>query len=152
MDKETWHHIIPTSRWWLKWTNNDNTILLPQKNIHTPLHKAFGNALPNEQLLEVLRNPTNKIKDQKKEELYDLLWITSYHKIYLPWVIADLDDFYWKDLRVWEINDEKKLIKYQENFFTKENDIVVKRLLRIYEINKQILMKEFSDKLLGIIN
>ena len=154
MSKETWHHIIPTSRWWLKWIKNPNTILLKQVEIHSPLHSAFWNAFPNEQLLEILENPINikkKIKNSKEEELRELLKLNSFEKIYLPEIITDLEDFYWKEWRVWKIKDEKKLIKYYKGFF-KEEKTPEAQLIKMYKIAKSSLKSDFKEKLLNIIN
>jgi len=148
--KKTLHHIIPTSRGWKEERNSDNTIMLNVK-IHTWLHTVFWNALPNEQILEIINNPNNNIKDSKKEELYELLGISSFHKIYLPELITDLNKIYNDQLRTWQIINLKKIKKIQELFFRKEKT-TEDMILKMFEINKRSLDEEFKNKLLNIIN
>lgn len=145
------HHIVPISRWWQKARNSNNTIYLKTK-IHFWLHTAFWNALPNEQIFEILKNPENKIQTSKREDLYELLWITSYHQIYLPKIIIiDLDKFYDKQLRTWQIKKLYKIKKNQKKIFLRRTTTEAK-IKKIYRIARQTLSKDFSEKLLDIIN
>jgi hypothetical protein len=148
--KTTLHHIIPTSRWWEPTRNSKNTISLDIKT-HTWLHKVFWNAFPNEQLIEILENPKNEIKNSKKEDLYKLLWISTFQEIYFPELITNLDDFYKKELRVWLIKNTNKIKNFQQNFFIKDKTTEDK-LLKLYKINEQVLAEKFKKQLLNIIN
>jgi len=150
MWKQTLHHIIPTSRWWKLEIYSDNVIALNTK-IHKWLHTTFWNATPNEQLIEILNNPSNKLPKQKKEDLYEILWINSYDQIYLPEIIIDIDKFYSESLRTWKLQNRNKIKKFQEQFFKREKTTEDK-LLKLFYIARKTLTEDFSKNILDIIN
>lgn len=149
--KQTFHHIVPTSRWWLKWVNNNNSILLEQVSKHAPLHAAFGNAFPDEQIIEILNIDTKKIKNSKKEDLLSLLETKKNEIFYFPWIITNLEDFYYKDYRTGQIYDVKKANHYQDIFFWAKT-LTENRILEVLNISSSALIKDFKENILKIIS
>ena len=149
-NKKTCHHIIPTSRWWLedRWSNN--TIYLTQK-VHSALHLAFGNAFVDEQIIEVLRNPKNNLKNSKKEDLLWLLTSDLNKKIYIPELIVNIDNFLDLDLRTGHVKNSNKIIKFQEIFFRREKTPEDK-IHKILSISSRVLVDSCKNDLYDILN
>ena len=148
--KKTCHHIIPTSRWGLEDRWSDNTIWLSQK-VHSALHLAFGNAFVDEQILEVLRNPKNNLKNSKKEDLLWLLTLDLKKNFYKPELIVDVNKFLDLDLRTGHVKNINKVIKFQQAFFKREKTPEDK-IHKILSIWARVMIDTYKEELYKILN
>lgn len=143
------HHIIPVSRWWVELRDSSNTVDL---NIltHQKLHAAFWNALPHEQILEILNNSNTKIPYCKKNDIYWIISNKDNNIYYSNKIISSLEEINNINLRTWQILHNSKTKKFQDLLFWMIN-IWEKNILKILDISDSTLNKCFKEKILNII-